>query len=199
MRLLAFKSGRFKVVREPPGTVPYAILSHVWSRGIPGEQIYADLCALQEKFADGPHPIATCGLPGLSEKLRQFCQIASEDGYEFGWADTCCIDKGNPNEVEEAIPAMFDWYAQSGACYVILHDSSANWRETFSKSEWFERGWTLQELLAPRKLVFLTSDWVRIGTVIKAGRDDDSKENPEDLQTHQAADKLILDFIVRAT
>ena len=27
--------------------------------------------------------------------------------------------------------------------------------------------------------------------MIKAERDDDSKENPEDLQTHQAADNLI--------
>ena len=30
-------------------------------------------------------------------------------------------------------------------------------------SRWFTRGWTLQELLAPRNLVFFNKDWVEIG------------------------------------
>jgi len=34
----------------------------------------------------------------------------------------------------------------------------------FIKSRWFTRGWTLQELLAPREVVFLNKDWVEIGT-----------------------------------
>jgi hypothetical protein len=33
----------------------------------------------------------------------------------------------------------------------------------FRRSEWFERGWTLQELLAPRCVIFVTSDWQIIG------------------------------------
>ena len=34
----------------------------------------------------------------------------------------------------------------------------------FVKARWFGRGWTLQELIAPRLVVFFTKYWVRIGT-----------------------------------
>jgi hypothetical protein len=33
----------------------------------------------------------------------------------------------------------------------------------FRKSRWFTRGWTLQELIAPRDVVFLNWDWEEIG------------------------------------
>ena len=32
------------------------------------------------------------------------------------------------------------------------------------KCEWFTRGWTLQELLAPSNMVFWNKDWTKIGT-----------------------------------
>jgi len=34
----------------------------------------------------------------------------------------------------------------------------------FAASRWFSRGWTLQELIAPKVLIFLSSDWCEIGT-----------------------------------
>ncbi|TGO36354.1 hypothetical protein BHYA_0127g00090 [Botrytis hyacinthi] len=36
-------------------------------------------------------------------------------------------------------------------------------REGLSKNRWFTRGWTLQELLAPSKIVFYSRNWVRLG------------------------------------
>lgn len=33
----------------------------------------------------------------------------------------------------------------------------------FTKSRWFTRGWTLQELLAPSDVIFVASDWTTIG------------------------------------
>lgn len=33
----------------------------------------------------------------------------------------------------------------------------------FRRSDWFERGWTLQELLAPRCVIFVTQEWEVIG------------------------------------
>ena len=33
-----------------------------------------------------------------------------------------------------------------------------------AESEWFNRGWTLQELLAPAAVEFYSEDWVRLGT-----------------------------------
>lgn len=60
---------------------------------------------------------------------------------------------------------MFQWYKLSNRCYVYLSDvSSGNEAiQRLSESRWFTRGWTLQELLAPKEIVFLAQDWVTIG------------------------------------
>lgn len=63
---------------------------------------------------------------------------------------------------------MFRWYKNATACYVYLSDvawcsSKAIMEERFSKSRWFTRGWTLQELIAPRRVQFYTTDWQIIG------------------------------------
>ncbi|KAF9058610.1 hypothetical protein BDP27DRAFT_1169275, partial [Rhodocollybia butyracea] len=34
----------------------------------------------------------------------------------------------------------------------------------FRQCKWFTRGWTLQELIAPKTVVFFAQDWERIGT-----------------------------------
>ncbi|KAJ5555986.1 hypothetical protein N7513_003628 [Penicillium frequentans] len=56
------------------------------------------------------------------------------------------------------------WYEQAEVCYAFLVDvppqavfdpDAAN----FLASKWFTRSWTLQELLAPWKLVFFAQDW----------------------------------------
>jgi len=55
-------------------------------------------------------------------------------------------------------------------CYTQLADvtESGNLEQPESdcaKSRWFTRGWTLQELIAPAKVIFFAgSDWVEIGT-----------------------------------
>ncbi|KAG6326676.1 hypothetical protein ID866_12413 [Astraeus odoratus] len=55
---------------------------------------------------------------------------------------------------------MFSWYRQSALTVVHLEDVSANVdADGLSSSEWFKRGWTLQELLAPATMLFFTNDW----------------------------------------
>ncbi len=51
---------------------------------------------------------------------------------------------------------MFQWYKSAKVCYVYLSDvpdlegtDGSSLRECLSASQWFKRGWTLQELLAP--------------------------------------------------
>jgi hypothetical protein len=39
-----------------------------------------------------------------------------------------------------------------------------NYQVDFEKSEWFTRGWTLQELIAPRKITFYDRNWNPIGS-----------------------------------
>jgi hypothetical protein len=55
---------------------------------------------------------------------------------------------------------MFRWYRNAAKCYVFLSDVS---KDEFRGSKWFTRGWTLQELLAPRSVEFFTKDGMQFG------------------------------------
>lgn len=77
--------------------------------------------------------------------------------------DTCCIDKKDHSELSKAINSMYNRYKEAKVCYAYLADV-ASWEDpakkcsSFTSSEWFKRGWMLQELLAPESVVFLASD-----------------------------------------
>ncbi|PIL25277.1 hypothetical protein GSI_13166 [Ganoderma sinense ZZ0214-1] len=106
---------------------------------------------------------------GLSEKIQRACEIARCDGYRYIWIDSCCIDKTSSSKLSEAINSMFNWYRGAQICYAFLVDvpSDEDVRakgSTFRISRWFRRGWTLQELVAPRVVVFLSRDWDGLGT-----------------------------------
>jgi hypothetical protein len=57
---------------------------------------------------------------------------------------------------------MYEWYARSAECYVWLEDYSGN-LDDLHRCAWFSRGWTLQEMLAPLRVIFLTAHWEIIG------------------------------------
>ena len=146
----------------------YAILSHVWNKPPePNEQ----------SFKDVQEVMKTCKAWGfnprdhVSEKIRRCCEIAETDGYKWIWNDTCCIDKSSSSELSEAINSMFLYYALSQICYVYLKDVPAASAFDFSpnkfeESIWHERGWTLQELLAPRNVLFLSQQWIPLGSKV---------------------------------
>ena len=102
----------------------------------------------------------------LSVKIREACRVAREAGYEYLWIDSCCIDKSSSSELSEAINSMYQWYGHARICYAYLADvhSSADWTAAFRSSRWFRRGWTLQELIAPFAVTFLSADWRAIGS-----------------------------------
>jgi hypothetical protein len=63
---------------------------------------------------------------------------------------------------------MLNWYRLADMCYAYLGDvSPTDGKEELSsdlaKSEWFRRGWTLQELITSSNLVFIAKDWADIG------------------------------------
>jgi hypothetical protein len=62
---------------------------------------------------------------------------------------------------------MYRWYKDAALCYAYLSDvpnlTDDYWHH-FDNSQWFKRGWTLQELLAPREVTFYSKQWQRIGT-----------------------------------
>ncbi|PIL25316.1 hypothetical protein GSI_13205 [Ganoderma sinense ZZ0214-1] len=106
---------------------------------------------------------------GLSEKVRKACEIARCNGYHYIWIDSCCINKESSSELSEAINSMFNWYRGAQVCYAFLVDVPSDDEvrveySKFRKSRWFTRGWTLQELVAPLVVVFLSKDWQDLGT-----------------------------------
>ncbi|OJZ92803.1 hypothetical protein ASPFODRAFT_202564 [Aspergillus luchuensis CBS 106.47] len=127
----------------------YAILSHTWGQD-------------EVTFQDMQTPTATKKL-GYA-KIKHSCERALQDSLDYVWVDTCCIDKTSSAELSEAINSMMAWYAQSKICYAHLADvppitDQGLDKAAFSRSRWFTRGWTLQELIAPAELVFLAQDW----------------------------------------
>ncbi|EIW80342.1 HET-domain-containing protein, partial [Coniophora puteana RWD-64-598 SS2] len=123
-------------------TVTYTTLSHRWGEEEPAYSVAGTL--------EGQGP-------GY-EKLDQFLKASMDRGIMFAWADTCCIDKGSSAELDEAIRSMFHWYENSTLCLVHLAQTSGY--EDMDRDEWFERGWTLQELLAPPRVKFFDKNWI---------------------------------------
>lgn len=87
-------------------------------------------------------------------KILAMCDQAKKDGIDWGWVDTCCIDKSSSAELTESINSMFKWYRDSKVCYAYLGDATAM-EKGWKRNEWFTRGWTLQELIAPPVLNFI--------------------------------------------
>ena len=151
-----------------PESVPggYAILSHVWDTGAPGETTFQQLKKIEvdaKEAGVSPRELIT------SPKLRSALALAEKHGYRWLWVDTCCIDKTSSAELSEAINSMFRYYSLSDICYAYLGDVPAGdiasgRKSAFRNSRWHKRGWTLQELVAPKLVLFVAQDWSSIGT-----------------------------------
>lgn len=132
----------------------YAILSHRWGTDKDEVSFEDVLASADSSPADFSHR------KGFG-KLKGFCKVASSKNYRYGWVDTCCINKKDVVELQEAINSMYRWYENSKLCIVYLQDVP---QKQLTDSEWFERGWTLQELIAPGAITFFDREWSPIGT-----------------------------------
>lgn len=56
---------------------------------------------------------------------------------------------------------MFHWYERSDVSYMYISDMlpDEELSHGLTKSRWITRGWTLQELIAPRTISFFDRDW----------------------------------------
>ena len=91
-------------------------------------------------------------------KLVEFFNISSKYyGCKYVWFDSGCIDKSSSTELEESIRSMFNWYRNSKICIVHLADTTSI--SDLGQDPWFTRGWTLQELLAPKRVKFFRKSW----------------------------------------
>ena len=148
-------------------TTNYVILSHRWI--YPTEVDYEEMVDLAKMDRQEQDEIRGC--LGY-KKIVDACKQAKNDGYEWAWVDTCCIDKRSSAELTEAINSMYRWYANAKICYAYLHDvdgsfpaegDNRKYPESNGWPEWFSRGWTLQEMIAPRNLQFFNKNWQPIG------------------------------------
>jgi hypothetical protein len=142
---------------------PYAILSHTWEVG--HEVTFDDLEKKNRRNQ----------LDAGYNKIRFCAEQAKSDDLDYFWVDTCCINKADQAELRDAISSMFRWYQNAAKCYVFLSDVSSgtqkadrellqsSWTTSFRSSRWFTRGWTLQELLAPRSVEFFSKEGIRLG------------------------------------
>lgn len=167
MRLINVDTLRLEEFHRAETAPPYAILSHTWGQGEVTFQDFQSLETASEKEG--------------FDKIRLTCLQAKADGYNYAWADTCCIDKSSSHELNEAINSMYQWYKSSAVCYTYLEDVPGNCPPLcdadeytsprqleficyFESSRWFTRGWTLQELIAPERLYFFGRSWNCIGS-----------------------------------
>ena len=168
---------------------PYAILSHRWqSHPRFGDEINfqsLDPGALSSHNIglhqnDSDEDRACCPLC----KIKGACTKAREQKIDWLWVDTCCIDKHDAVEYKIAINSMFEYYRGATVCYGFLYDvawrNGASGEQIFKSqdpkrhglaSDWFERGWTLQELLAPQYMEFYDRKWTFMGTKKKLAGD----------------------------
>ena len=156
MRLL--KASTIELHEFTEKKVPrYAILSHRWG----DEEV-----SMQELKT--VLPSSAQNTKGYT-KIKHACALAEQYELEYIWIDTCCIDKTSSAELSEAINSMYRWYAESVLCFAHLADVELRpladaTSKRFEHSGWFRRGWTLQELLAPKTVLFFDAHWHEIGT-----------------------------------
>ena len=116
MRLLKCgPGGEVSLTKDLVDDVPaYAILSHTW--GADEDEVV---------FDDFEKRRVTSRVGGY--RKLQFCaRQAAQDGLQYFWMDTCCINKADNTELSEAIRSMFRWYRGAAKCYVYLSDVGAD-------------------------------------------------------------------------
>ena len=194
MRLINTTTFEFKEIDYPddPDSPRYAILSHRWAREQfelkfhelekPTEELKMLLPVLVRNDKNGAYN----GSIGKA-KVAWACHLAKERGFDWVWIDTCCI-KDDRDEKDRSINSMFSWYRHASVCLAYLFDVDKDSSrhgvkvpdiypdseatrsgpgknvESFDRSNWFKRGWTLQELLAPKNVIFFDRNWEEMGS-----------------------------------
>ena len=150
----------------------YAILSHRWEAEEMRYRDYQPALLRGSRRQDRRHKF----WPSV-RKIQGACARARQQGLGYIWIDSVCIDKSSSEELRFSISSMFNWYHDATLCITFLGDVSGKRRgndvfrsdcverrKTGQASLWFERAWTLQELLAPQSMAIFDRDWRYIGT-----------------------------------
>lgn len=115
----------------------YATFSHAWETD---EASYEDMVKGTARSRKG------------FLKVQVYAEQAKQDGCNYAWIASCCIDRRNSAELSDAINSMYAWYQNAAICYSHLSDfdfkpESARWAK-LGQGTWLDACWTVQELLA---------------------------------------------------
>ena len=164
-----------RIKREVRQYFRYVMLSHTWEENEP---------PFQEVIGVAVYDLAKSR---THDKLKTFCEIVWDSGFNWAWSDTCCIDKSDHFVLQEALVAMFKWYHGSAMMIVSLYGvRSPSRRGALVKSKWNTRGWTLQEYFAAKVVRFYTEDW----TLYLDLELPNHKESPEVIEEMEQATKV---------
>ena len=140
---------RCRIKHEVRQFFRYVMFSHKWEEDEPLFQQVVPMVVYD--LDDSP----------THDKLKTFCKMVRDAGFEWAWSDTCCINKEDNSVLQEALVAMFKWYRGAAMVFVFLRGvHSAGKSGDLRSSLWNSRAWTLQEYVAARVIRFYTEDWM---------------------------------------
>ena len=123
-------------------------------------------------------------------QVRRGGRPSSTSFRQLDGSDSCCINKESSAELSEAVNSMYNWYREAKTCYAYLRDTHRiDGIAGLKTSVWFGRGWTLQELVAPRRLSFYDQHWQPMGTKRKMA-DEIAQQTKIDVQILKGETKL---------
>ncbi|KAK1829407.1 HET-domain-containing protein, partial [Podospora conica] len=170
---------------ELPGCPPYSIVSHTWDRDeVTLQEVQTPTPAVIDKA--GYQKVLTCAAKAKSDGYEHVwidtCCIDKTSSAELSeainsmylWYKMSHVCYAYLADIPTSSQVMLDSDPESpkSSWSDISTESDSDSEQVegfdasgiFRNSKWFKRGWTLQELIAPRVLEFYAADWTEIGT-----------------------------------
>lgn len=125
--------------------VEYSAISYVWRGNVPDPGSTSPTFSVLG--AEAADPISV-------EVLMHACTASLSRGVPYLWIDRLCILQTSREDKQWQIGQMFRMYQSCRMCIVIPGGVQLLVRLD-QETSWIHRGWTLQEVLAPRNTVVL--------------------------------------------
>ncbi|KDQ08661.1 hypothetical protein BOTBODRAFT_165770 [Botryobasidium botryosum FD-172 SS1] len=134
----------------PIAQCAYTAISYVWR----GNSV--DVSAVRLTFSVAG---AEDGDPVGVDVLKHVCTAALREKTNYIWLDRLCIMQTSKDDKHWQISQMFQIYRRCALC-VVLPGGVQRLVELHERTAWINRGWTLQEALAPPRVeVIYAWEW----------------------------------------
>ncbi len=189
MRLINTTTFTLTEFHNPASTPPYAILSHTWSEDAADEVTFQQFTTIPHATLAQTQHLGfakiqqTCRLAldkGLDWAWVDTCCIDKSSSAElteainsmwrwYGAAEACFafladleleggLDVQEEEDVNGEVGGIDTAIGTTQRAKTVVEQTTER-LEVFGRCRWFTRGWTLQELIAPRRLEFYNLGW----------------------------------------